>query len=127
MQPTYTSKTISLKAPKPVALYLAAEKAKDADMLVLCFADDARVHDESRDYHGIDAIKAWKKETEAKYRYVMEPLDASVSENIVKLRARLTGDFPAARSSSITRSRSPTTRSLHWRLNEGNKLSIFCR
>jgi hypothetical protein len=93
MQPTYTDKTISLKAPKPVASYLAAEKAKDADMLVLCFADDARVHDESHDYRGIDAIKAWKKETEAKYRYVMEPLDASVSENIVKLRARLTGDF----------------------------------
>jgi hypothetical protein len=31
-----------------------------------------------------------------KYRYVMEPLDASVSENIVKLRARLTGDFPGS-------------------------------
>jgi hypothetical protein len=26
----------------------------------------------------------------------MEPLDASVSENIVKLRARLTGDFPGS-------------------------------
>ena len=36
------------------------------------------------------------EETEAKYRYVMEPLDASVSENIVKLRARLTGDFPGS-------------------------------
>ncbi len=48
MQPTYTDKTISLKAPKPVASYLAAEQAKDADMLVLCFADDARVHDSSR-------------------------------------------------------------------------------
>src|ERR1700732_3329008 len=82
MQPTYTDKTVSLKAPKPVASYLAAEKAKDADMLVLCFADDA--------------LKAWKKETEAKYRYVMEPLDASVNENIVKLRARLTGDFPGS-------------------------------
>jgi hypothetical protein len=48
MPPTYTDKTVSLKAPKPVALYLAAEQAKDADMLVLCFADDARVHDSSR-------------------------------------------------------------------------------
>jgi hypothetical protein len=26
----------------------------------------------------------------------MEPLEASVSENIVKLRARLTGDFPGS-------------------------------
>jgi hypothetical protein len=61
------------------------------NMLALCFADDARVHDENSDYRGLDAIRAWKQETDAKYRYVMEPLDASISENTVKLRARLTG------------------------------------
>jgi hypothetical protein len=85
-----------LELPRPVATYLAAEKAKDTDMLVLCFADDALVHDEDRDYRGLDAIRAWKQEAEAKYQYVMEPLDASVSENTVKLRARLTGNFPGS-------------------------------
>jgi hypothetical protein len=43
------------------------------------------------DYRGLDAIRAWKQETDAKYRYVMKPLDAPISENTVKLRARLTG------------------------------------
>ena len=85
-----------LELPRPVATYLAAEKAKDTDMLVLCFADDALVHDEDRDYRGLDAIRAWKQEAEAKYQYVMEPLDASVSGNTVKLRARLTGNFPGS-------------------------------
>ena len=85
-----------LELPRPVATYLAAEKAKDTDMLVLCFADDALVHDEDRDYRGLDAIRAWKQEAEAKYQYVMEPLDASVSEDTVKLRARLTGNFPGS-------------------------------
>jgi hypothetical protein len=85
-----------LELPRPVATYLAAEKAKDTDMLVLCFADNALVHDEDRDYRGLDAIRAWKQEAEAKYQYVMEPLDASVSENTVKLRARLTGNFPGS-------------------------------
>jgi hypothetical protein len=75
---------------------VAAVKAQDADMLTLCFAEDALVHDEGHDYRGLDAIKSWKRETDAKYRYVMEPLDASVSESIVKLRARLTGDFPGS-------------------------------
>jgi SnoaL-like domain len=89
-------RAIPLGLPKPVAIYLAAVQAKDVDMLALCFADDARVHDENSDYRGLDAIKAWKRETDAKYRYVMEPLDASVSENTVKLRARLTGDFPGS-------------------------------
>lgn len=36
------------------------------------------------------------RETETKYRYVMDLLDASVSEKTVKLRSRLTGDFPGS-------------------------------
>ena len=96
MQPTNTDNAISLSLPRPVVIYLAAVKAKDADMLALCFADDARVHDENSDYRGLDAIRAWKLETDAKYRYAMEALDASVSENTVKLRARLTGEFPGS-------------------------------
>jgi len=94
MQPRYPENPMSV--PGPVATYLAAEKAKDPDMLALCFADDALVHDEDRDYRGLDAIRSWQREAEAKYRYVMEPLDASVSENVVTLRARLTGDFPSS-------------------------------
>src|SRR5437870_11140208 len=87
---------MSLKLPGPVAAYLAAEKAKNADMLTLCFADDALVHDEGRDYRGRDAIRAWKRAADAKYKYVFEPLDASVGEKTVELRARLTGNFPGS-------------------------------
>ncbi len=65
---------MSLELPKPVATYLAAVKARDADMLALCFADDAVVHDEDREHRGLDAIKSWKQETDAKYRYVAEPM-----------------------------------------------------
>jgi ketosteroid isomerase-like protein len=85
-----------LTLPQPVINYLAAVEAKDTDMLALCFADDALVHDEGRDYHGLDAIRSWKQETHRKYKYVMEPLEASVSGKTVKLRARLTGDFPGS-------------------------------
>jgi hypothetical protein len=84
------------KLPGPVANYLAAEKAKDADKLALCFADDALVHDEGRDYRGRDAIRAWKREADAKYTFVLEPLNATVKENRVILRARLTGNFPGS-------------------------------
>jgi ketosteroid isomerase-like protein len=87
---------MTLELPDPIAAYLAADKAKDLDLIARCFADDALVHDENHDYCGIDAIKAWKREADAKYRYVVEPLNASVSEDTVKLRARLTGDFPGS-------------------------------
>lgn len=84
------------KLPPPVVDYLTAVKAKDGEMFALCFTDDALVHDEGRDHRGLDAITAWMKETQTKYKYVIEPLDASVSGSTVKLRARLTGDFPGS-------------------------------
>jgi hypothetical protein len=84
------------KLPQPVVNYLAAVKAQDTEMFGLCFTDDARVHDEGRDYTGLAAIKAWKNETQTKYKYEIEPLDASVSGNTVELRARLTGNFPGS-------------------------------
>jgi hypothetical protein len=84
------------KLPQPVVKYLATVKAQDTEIFVRCFTDDAQVHDEGRDYRGLDAITAWKKETQTKYKYEIEPLNASVNGNSVKLRARLTGDFPGS-------------------------------
>ena len=85
-----------LTLPRPVTKYIAAVDAKDSDMVALCFADDALVHDEGRNHRGLDAIRSWARKTQTKYKYVMEPLNASVSEETVKLRARLTGDFPGS-------------------------------
>ena len=41
-------------------------------------------------------IKAWHREANAKYRYVIEPLDASVNGPAVDVRARVAGDFPGS-------------------------------
>ena len=96
VQPTEMENAMLLKLPAPVLTYLAAEKAKNPEMLAFCFADDALVHDEGQDHRGIDAIKAWKKAADAKYTYVLEPLNASVTEKSVVVRARLTGNFPGS-------------------------------
>jgi hypothetical protein len=85
-----------VEPPEPVATYLAAVNTKNAEIFDLCFADDARVRDEGRDYRGLGAIKAWKRDTETKYRYLIEPLDVKVSGETVKLHALLTGDFPGS-------------------------------
>lgn len=84
------------KLPKPVADYLDADKANDADSLALCFKGDALVHDEGRDYRGREAIRSWKQATNGKYKYSVQLLDASVTNKTTKLRARLTGDFPGS-------------------------------
>ena len=85
-----------LEMPEPVAAYLSAEKAKDANRLALCFADDGVVHDEGRNYRGRDAILRWKQDSDTKYRDVLEPLDGAIAGNSVRVHARLTGDFPGS-------------------------------
>jgi hypothetical protein len=87
---------MSFTLPSPVASYLAAEKAKDADMLAESFANDATVDDEGHIHRGREAIRSWKREADTRYQYVMEPLEASVGDKVVKIRARLTGNFPGS-------------------------------
>src|SRR5882724_11623899 len=88
--------TMTLDAPEPVAAYLAAEEAKDADALSCCFTEDGIVHDEGRDYHGRDSIRQWKQEVGTKYRYVLQMVNAQTHGDKVTVRARLTGEFPGS-------------------------------
>jgi ketosteroid isomerase-like protein len=85
-----------LDIPLVIVEYLSAERARDATRLSLCFAEDGVVHDEGRDRRGRDGIRQWKEEVDAKYRYDSEPLAASVQEDTVTVRTRLTGDFPGS-------------------------------
>ena len=82
--------------PQPVTTYFAADRANDLDLLAESFADDAHVHDESHDYRGIAAIRAWKQSTQEKYQYTAELLDASTTNESTVVRARLTGNFPGS-------------------------------
>jgi hypothetical protein len=56
-EPPATTATAGL--PAPVAAYIAATNAFDADALIGCFAEGALVNDQLRDYWGLDAIEAW--------------------------------------------------------------------
>jgi hypothetical protein len=87
---------MTLKVPQPVAAYLAAEEAKDAAHVSLCFTIDGLVHDEGRDYRGRDAIREWKRAADERYRYTMQPLSAHTCGNEVIVRTRFTGDFPGS-------------------------------
>ena len=87
---------MTLDAPEPIAAYLAAEEAKDADALSRCFVEDGTVHDEGRDYRGRDAIREWKQAADEKYRYVLQMVNAQTHGDEVTVRARLTGEFPGS-------------------------------
>ena len=87
---------MALNLPKPIAEYLAAVEDKNSNTLAGCFAENAVVHDEGGTYRGRDAIKAWSEETQGKYNYTMDALDASVAGDTVRLRAKITGSFPGS-------------------------------
>ena len=85
-----------LSLPAPVARYFEAQESRNVEAQTRCFTKDAYVRDEGRDYRGASAISAWKKEAQAKYTYDCEPLRASQTGNIVRVRVRLTGTFPGS-------------------------------
>src|SRR5262245_56529485 len=87
---------MGLELPQPVATYLAAEKAKDPALIASVFAENALVHDEASDYFGVEAIRRWWQNAQKKYQYEVEPLDASVSDEVTVLEARLSGNFPGS-------------------------------
>ena len=91
---TVVTDSVGINVPGPVARYLAAEGAKDSAALAQCFAADAVVRDEGREHRGVAAIEAWHREANAKFRYVVEPLGATVNGRTVVVRARVSGDFP---------------------------------
>jgi hypothetical protein len=97
MRLNQAEETMNTPVPSPVAAYLAAERAKDTEVLGRCFGEAAVVRDEGREHHGPAAIRAWHRAANAKYRYVLEPLDASAGgPGGVVVRARVAGDFPGS-------------------------------
>jgi ketosteroid isomerase-like protein len=87
---------MAIDVPEPVAAYLAAEEAKDADALSRCFTEDGTVHDERRDYRGRNSIRQWKQEVDRKYRYALQTVNAQTHGDKVTVRARITGEFPGS-------------------------------
>ena len=87
---------MTLTLPKTLDRYIAAQNAHDVDGMVACFAPDARVRDEGRDYSGHDEIREWKRETIAKYGISIEPLSQKEDGETATVVARVTGNFPGS-------------------------------
>ena len=80
--------------PFAVASFLSAERVKNAPAIVAAFAPNAIVHDEHEEYRGLEAIEAWWRGAQRKYRYTLEALGATTSDGSTVVQARLKGDFP---------------------------------
>jgi hypothetical protein len=79
--------------PKPVAAYIAATNAFDADALIGCFAQTALVNDQLRDYWGLDAIKAWAEREIIGDKVTMEVVKVVDHFGDAIVTARMDGEY----------------------------------
>ena len=79
--------------PMPVAAYIAATNAFDADALIACFAEGALVNDQLRDYWGLDAIKAWAEREIIGVRVTMKVVNVVEHFGDTIVTAHVDGDF----------------------------------
>ena len=86
---------MSLNLPKPVAAYFTADKG-DGEAVSQCFTENAVVKDEGHTHKGRAAIKAWKTEASAKYKYTCEPLACEEKEGKTVVTSQLVGNFPGS-------------------------------
>lgn len=81
--------------PEPVARYLAAHRARDADAAVARFAPDAVVVDDGRAHRGAGEIRAWLSRTSAEFTYTTELTGAqAIDDTRYDVTQHLEGDFP---------------------------------
>lgn len=83
-----------MEMPTVVNAYFEADKGDDADALVALFRPDAVVNDERARHRGGQAIRAWWLAAKEKYGHVAEPIEATVHDTEVRVRAAVSGQFP---------------------------------
>ena len=87
---------MTVMLPEPLGEYFEAANTDDAQRVAACFAEDAIVHDEGRDFVGRTAVRAWAEEARRKYRFQAEVLAMDAEADRTVVTAHLTGDFPGS-------------------------------
>lgn len=85
-----------IELPRPIADYFEADRGKNIQAIMHCFAEDAVVHDEGHSHIGREAIGQWKADAAAKYRYTAEPFAIAAEGHHAVVISHLTGDFPGS-------------------------------
>ncbi len=58
--------------PTIIADYIAASDSGNVDAIIVCFADDAVVVDESQEWRGRPGIREWRERVANAYEYTVE-------------------------------------------------------
>ena len=87
---------MAIALPPTIARFIEASNARDLEAAVDCFAEEAVVEDEGRTHRGIAEVRAWKQETEERFRYTIEPTGVEERAGRSLVRGILAGNFPGS-------------------------------
>ncbi len=76
--------------------FVEASNARDTERLLALFSDDAVVRDEGNEYRGIDRIRGWRADVEAKFTFTTTPGEVVERGDETVLIGSLAGDFPGS-------------------------------
>ncbi|GAB4056018.1 nuclear transport factor 2 family protein [Catellatospora paridis] len=83
--------------PDAVSRYLDAERQRDIDAMVGCFAPDATVTDEGRTRRGRAEIRQWREELAGTLSYTITVLGRrDHAPELSSVPVRVAGDFPGS-------------------------------
>ncbi len=80
--------------PVIVKTYFDADRRNDADSLAELFSVDAVVKDEGARHKGLNAIRSWWVAAKERYQHVVEPIETTLADDQVSVRAKVSGKFP---------------------------------
>ena len=85
--------------PPVISAYLAASDRGDAEAVVRCFAQDAVVVDEGREWRGTAPIRRWRATVATAYQYTVQVTGAKAEGEVDGLEGHdvylhLEGNFP---------------------------------
>lgn len=102
---------MTTKLPRIINDYVSASNAHDVKSVVACFADNALVHDEGKDFRGKKMIEDWITKTIGKYKFQFKPISIKDDNAGVVVAVEVSGTFDG----------SPITLDYHFMI-EGDKI-----
>jgi ketosteroid isomerase-like protein len=91
--PTEKINVMTIKLPRIINDYVDASNAHDVKSVVACFADNALVHDEGKDFRGKKIIEDWITKTIEKYKFQFKPISVRQDDAEVIVAVEVSGTF----------------------------------
>lgn len=87
---------MTVRLPKPIAAYVAANATLDLERMLAPFSDDAIAHDEHKQHSGREALRAWIQTSTIDNRAVFTPDACREEDGRYIVDGETTGDFPGS-------------------------------